>query len=216
MSVTIHSPPRVTYTIIFQGGYHLERGTSLSNCSITPDQTRPDPIVLTAPRVSVVQRTTTEAHASTMTPPNIPFWYRLWQLYLEPIAALGGTYHLHWVPEEYFSYMPATSRYTATSQIVYDQLASTYLLFAFIEGVVLRVVDDIRVWRYIVFGLALCDAGHIYAAWCEMGTEMVLSPGLWSQKDFLTNFLNVLPFVTRVAFLLGVGVKGDGKALKKA
>lgn len=111
--------------------------------------------------------------------------------------------------------MPATSQYSATSQIVYDQLASTYLLFAFIEGVLLRVVDDIKTWRWIVFGLALCDAGHIYAAWREMGTELVLSPWLWSQKDVVTNTLNVLPLLTRMAFLLGVGVRKSVQGKKR-
>ncbi|KAF1845800.1 uncharacterized protein K460DRAFT_285233 [Cucurbitaria berberidis CBS 394.84] len=151
-----------------------------------------------------------------MTPPNIPFFYRLWHLYLEPFAALGGVYHLHVVPREYISFMPSTSQYHPTSQIVYDQLASTYFLFAFIEGILLRVVDDLRVWWWIVFGLALCDAGHIYAAWSEMGTELILSPWLWSQKDVVTNVLNVLPFVTRAAFLLGLGVKSNAKGTKQA
>jgi hypothetical protein len=150
-----------------------------------------------------------------MTPRNIPWFYRLWHLYLEPVFALGGVYHLHWVPLEYLSFMPSTTSYHAGSQIVYDQLASAYLLFAFIEGVLLRVVDDIRVWKYIVFGLALCDAGHCYAAWCEMGTSMVLSPWLWSQKDVVTNILNAVPLLTRVAFLLGVGLGRDARGGKK-
>ena len=140
-----------------------------------------------------------------MTPPNIPFFYRLWHLYLEPIGALGGVYHLHFVPREYFDYMPATSQYSPQSQIVCDQLAATYLLFAWIEGVLLRVVDDVRIWKYILFGLALCDAGHIFAAWQSAGTEWIFSPWLWDGRDIVTNILNVLPLITRVAFICGVG-----------
>ncbi|KAL6709701.1 hypothetical protein ACN47E_001129 [Coniothyrium glycines] len=146
-----------------------------------------------------------------MAPRGIPFFYLLWHLYLEPLFALGGVYHLHFVPATYFTFMPAPTSYHRASQIAYDQLAATYLLFAFIEGVLMRVVDDMRTWRYIVFGLALCDAGHCYAAWCEMGTTWMVSPGEWSAKDGVTNFLNVLPLVTRVAFLLGVGVRSEGK-----
>ena len=110
--------------------------------------------------------------------------------------------------------MPSTSAYHASSQIAYDQLASTYLLFAFIEGVLLRVVDDLRTWRWIVFGLALCDAGHCYAAWCEMGTRGVLAVGEWSGKDWVTNVLNVAPLVTRGLFLVGAGM-GEGRGKKK-
>ena len=66
-----------------------------------------------------------------MAPPNTPFIYRLWHLYLEPFFALGGVYHLHWAPAQYFTFMPATSAYHPDSQIAYDQLASAYLFFAF-------------------------------------------------------------------------------------
>ncbi|KAF1943614.1 hypothetical protein EJ02DRAFT_453090 [Clathrospora elynae] len=145
-----------------------------------------------------------------MAPPKTPFIYILWHLYLEPIFALGGVYHLHWAPEEYFTFMPSTSAYTPTSQLVYDQLAACYFFFAFIQGVLLRVVNDIKTWRWIVLGLMLCDAGHCYAAWYEMGTEFVLSPWLWSQKDVVTNVLNVLPFTLRAMYLLGVGVPKTG------
>ncbi len=141
-----------------------------------------------------------------MTPPNIPFFYRLWHLYLEPIGAVGGTYHLHFVPLEYFKYMPPTSQYSAKSQIVCDQLAATYLLFAWIEAVLLRSVNDIRTWKIVLFGLALCDAGHIFAAWQDAGTDWILSPWLWDARDITTNLLNVIPFITRVAFICGVGL----------
>ncbi|KAI4945721.1 hypothetical protein J4E91_007633 [Alternaria rosae] len=90
-----------------------------------------------------------------MAPPNTPFIYLLWHLYLEPIFALGGTYHLHWAPAEYFTFMPSTSAYHPDSQIAYDQLASAYLFFAFTEGVLMRVVKDRKTWWWIVLGLIL-------------------------------------------------------------
>lgn len=140
-----------------------------------------------------------------MAPPNTPFIYLLWHLYIEPVLALGGVYHLHFAPREYFTFMPSTAGYSASSQIVYDQLASAYLFFAFVEGVLMRVVDDRRTWRYIVFGLLLCDLGHCYAAWGEMGDKVFGAEG-WRGRDGVTNSLNVAPVVVRVAYLLGVGV----------
>lgn len=106
--------------------------------------------------------------------------------------------------------MPPSTSYNPTSQIVYDQLASSYVFFAFIEGVALRVVDDLPTWRVLVFGLALCDAGHCYAAWYAMGTEGVLDWAAWRARDWVANVLNVLPLVVRGAFLMGVGM-GGGK-----
>ncbi|KAI4923068.1 uncharacterized protein J4E92_007820 [Alternaria infectoria] len=107
-----------------------------------------------------------------MAPPNTPFVYLLWHLYLEPIFALGGTYHLHWAPAEYFTFMPSTSAYHPDSQIAYDQLASAYLFFAFTEGVLMRV-------------------------------------------DVVTNSLNVLPVLVRAAYLVGLGVPGEGAESRK-
>ncbi|KAF1838603.1 hypothetical protein BDW02DRAFT_564705 [Decorospora gaudefroyi] len=127
-----------------------------------------------------------------MTPRNTPFVYVLWHLYLEPLCALAGVYQLHFMPRLYFSFMPSTSIYSSASQITYDQLASCYLFFAFIEGVLLRVVDDERIWRWIVFGLLLSDLGHCYAAWSEMGTEGILSAWAWRGKDGVTNWSTVL------------------------
>ncbi|RMZ73997.1 hypothetical protein GMOD_00004815 [Pyrenophora seminiperda CCB06] len=140
-----------------------------------------------------------------MAPPGTPFVYRLWHLYLEPVFALGGAYHLHLAPLEYFSYMPSTTAYSASSQILCDQLASAYLLFAFIEGVLLRVVDDKRTWKWILFGLILCDLGHCYAAWCAMGDDIFKAAG-WKGKDTVTNTLNIMPVLVRAAYLLGIGV----------
>lgn len=141
--------------------------------------------------------------------------YRLWHLWIEPWTALGGAYNLHWRPEQYFAFMPRTSRYSAESQIVYDQLASTYLMFAAIELVVLRAADDLRTWKALVFALAVCDVGHMYAAWVEMGTADFFSPWLWQGKDTVTMVLTVAPFLLRLALLLQVGFV-DNTDLKKA
>ncbi|USP79869.1 hypothetical protein yc1106_07143 [Curvularia clavata] len=141
-----------------------------------------------------------------MAPPNTPFIYSLWHLYLEPFFALNGAYKLHSDPKDYFSFMPSTATYSASSHIICDQLASAYLFFAFTEGVLLRVVNDKRTWRWILFGLLLCDLGHCYAAWCEMGDKVFGAEG-WRGKDGITNSLNVLPVVIRTAYLLGIGVR---------
>ncbi|XP_014561450.1 hypothetical protein COCVIDRAFT_11953 [Bipolaris victoriae FI3] len=140
-----------------------------------------------------------------MAPPNTPFIYILWNLYLEPVFALGGVYKLLFGPESYFDFMPSTATYSASSQIVCNQLAAAYILFAFVEGVLLRVVDDKRTWRWILFGLLLCDLGHCYAAWCEMGYRL-FGPEGWGGKDGVTNSLNLLPVLIRMGYLLGIGV----------
>lgn len=149
-----------------------------------------------------------------MTPPHIPLFYRILHLYLEPLFALVGVYQLHFAPALYHSFMPRSTAYNASSQIVYDQLASAYLFFATIEGVLLRTVNDLRTWRLVVAALALCDAGHCYATWCAMGTDGVLDVVAWTREEWIANVLTVLPLLTRLAFLMGVGLE-DGKPKEK-
>ncbi|KAL5122025.1 hypothetical protein ACEQ8H_000241 [Pleosporales sp. CAS-2024a] len=127
----------------------------------------------------------------------------------EPLAALGGVYHLLFTPEQYFAFMPATARYAPESRILCNQLAASYLLFAAIEVLVLRATTDVRVWRAVVRALLLCDVGHLYASWAEMGTAGLLHVRAWSGYDAFTMMTFVVPFVLRVAFLLGVGIGDD-------
>jgi hypothetical protein len=101
--------------------------------------------------------------------------------------------------------MPQTARYAAESQIVYDQLAASYLFFAVVEGLVLRTTRELRVWRAVVFALLLCDTGHLYAAWLEMGTQNMIYAWNWRGQDAATMMSFILPVVLRVAFLLNIG-----------
>jgi predicted phosphoadenosine phosphosulfate sulfurtransferase len=151
-----------------------------------------------------------------MTPPNIPLIYRIWHLWLEPVCALNGARYLHFMPDIYHKYMPVTTTWSPKTQIIYDQLAATYLLFAFNQAITLRVVPDVKTWKVLILGMAMCDAGHIYASWAEMGTRETLSPGNWRSQDWVTMVLNILPFLLRVAFVLGVGLEGSKKGKKKA
>jgi len=83
-------------------------------------------------------------------------------------------------------------------RVIFDQLAATYFLFAFNEAVVLRLTADVRVWKALLFGIACCDAVHIW------GTSQALGG------------LHVL-ISMRLAFCCGVGLGGlQGKGVKVA
>jgi hypothetical protein len=105
--------------------------------------------------------------------------------------------------------MPHTSQYKPESQIVCNQLASSYVLFALIEALVLRSTDDLKVWRAVVLALLVCDVGHIYAVWIEMSTHGLIFPWLWLQRDATTMLMSFMPFLLRAGFLLDVGFDID-------
>lgn len=121
--------------------------------------------------------------------------------------ALNGAWYLWSQPLTYHEYMPITAAWHPKSQIVYNQLAATYMLFAFNQAVTLRVVRDLFLWKVLLFGMALCDAAHMYSIWAEMGTRELFSPGNWRFGDQITMLTTVGPFFLRLAFVLGIGLK---------
>lgn len=130
--------------------------------------------------------------------------------------ALNGAKLLWCTPDAYHEYMPTTSAWSPKSQIVYDQLAATYMLFAFNQAVTLRVVHDVYIWKVLLFGMALSDAAHVYSIWAEIGTEAMLSPGRWRSHDWVTMVSTVGPLIMRLAFVLGVGLGSGRRERKKA
>jgi hypothetical protein len=140
---------------------------------------------------------------------RIPFAYRLCHLWLEPLGALNGAYLLTFNPHEYHTFMPPAAQYASTSQLIYTQLASTYVLFAVLEAIVLRLTTQLSVWKAVLFGILLCDLGHFYALWTDMSTQALSSPELWTTKGWATMLVSVVPFALRVAFMLGIGLTED-------
>ncbi|KAI0132427.1 hypothetical protein BJ170DRAFT_247941 [Xylariales sp. AK1849] len=138
---------------------------------------------------------------------KIPFLYRFVFLYFEPAGALLGSALLHFHPQPFLSAVSPTAAYTASNQVVYDMLAATYVLFAFNEAVLLRLTDDILVWRTILLGILLCDAIHLYGSWSALGTEVFWNPLMWRWED-ITNLGSLWgQGAIRVAFLCGIGLK---------
>jgi hypothetical protein len=139
--------------------------------------------------------------------PHIPFIYRLFFLYLEPVMAFNGSILCHWYPTIFLNTMSAAAQYAPSNQVIYDQLAATYVLFAFNEAVLLRTIKDLRVWKTVLVGILLCDSIHLYSMWCVMGTQVFFSPQLWRKEDWVNLALLWGPVVLRSSFLAEVGFK---------
>ncbi|KAK6079623.1 hypothetical protein SCUP234_00656 [Seiridium cupressi] len=147
---------------------------------------------------------------------DIPFVYRFVFLFFEPVAAFGGSLLLHFAPQRFLTTMSPTSVATASHQVIYDNLAATYTLFAFNEAVLLRVTNDLKIWKTVLFGILICDAIHLYASWGALGGEVFWNPLLWRGEDVVNLGSLWLQGLLRVAFVLGVGLPsraGKGKRL---
>lgn len=146
--------------------------------------------------------------------------YRLMLLHVEPFMAFYGAVMAARSPILYLSVMsPAAnlSHYNPAIRIIFDQLAGTYLLFAFNQAIVLRVAEDnLRVWRAMISGMVLCDLAHIAAtARAFGGWAALVSPAAWRGYDWV-NVVTLLGMTAlRLAFLAGWGVHEAGSPAVK-
>ncbi|KAF2112391.1 hypothetical protein BDV96DRAFT_497782 [Lophiotrema nucula] len=145
---------------------------------------------------------------------DIPFIYHFLLTWFEPFAALNGAFLCVFWPSM-FLYTFTTVKYRPDHQIMFDQLAATYIFFAFIEAVVLRITNELKVWKAIVFGILLCDVVHLYGAWGIMGTESFLNPSTWRPEEWINFSLLYGPGLLRICLLLEVGFP-KRKVAKKA
>ena len=145
-----------------------------------------------------------------MTPPiHIPWPYKFIFLYFEPFAALFGTYITLAQPIAYLQSLspkatPAT--YSALDQPIYDQLAAHLLRFAWCQAVVLRVTTDIRVWKFVLFGMFLCDVLHLYASYQILGGDVFWDPRTWRMEEWVNFVMLYGPGTLRLGVCLGVGL----------
>lgn len=142
---------------------------------------------------------------------HIPLLYRLFLLYIEPVSTVVGAIYAHFFPLIYLQLTDAASAPSSPdsiplgSRIVLSQLANLYLAFTLNEALVLRVTDDIRVWRTLLLGLLIADFGHLYSV-SPHGLEMYYRVWTWNAIDWGNLGFVYLGATTRICFLCGLGI----------
>ncbi len=149
---------------------------------------------------------------------EIPLVYRALFLYFEPLAAFGGAIQSHFLPLEFLStfLVAPPSAVSADYQIIFDQLAATYLLFAWNEAVVLRLTADLKIWKAIIFGILMCDLVHLYGSLGALGPEIFWNPALWRWQEWLNFSMLYVPGALRLSFLFGIGLGGRSTGSRKS
>ncbi|KAH6985386.1 hypothetical protein EDB80DRAFT_821918 [Ilyonectria destructans] len=138
---------------------------------------------------------------------NIPFAYRALFLYFEPVGAFVGALLLHFRPSSFLNVMAPAAKYAPDNQIIYDQLAATYTLFAFNEAIILRITNDLRVWRGILIGILVCDAIHLFGSWAALGGAVFWDPRTWMLEDWVNLVSLWGQAAVRLAFVAGIGLE---------
>ncbi|KAI4282478.1 MAG: hypothetical protein L6R38_002902 [Xanthoria sp. 2 TBL-2021] len=143
----------------------------------------------------------------------IPLIYRLFFLYIEPLASLVGAYYAFLQPQEYLrltdpSSSPIVSTPLSTS-IILQQLSNLYFLFALNEALVLRATFDIHVWRTLLFGLLVADVGHLYSV-NGLGSAIYWDVFQWNAIDWGNVAFVYAGASMRICFLAGLGMSNQG------
>ncbi|KAF2834499.1 hypothetical protein M501DRAFT_943968 [Patellaria atrata CBS 101060] len=138
---------------------------------------------------------------------SIPFFYRLFFLYIEPASTILGAYYAYFQPQIYLelthaSSAPSSSETIPTgTKVVLSQLANLYLLFTLNEGLVLRCTSDVRVWKTLLFGLLVADLGHLHSV-SPLGLSIYWTFWTWNAIDWGNIGFVYLGALTRVSFLI--------------
>lgn len=158
--------------------------------------------------------------AGTRASAVLPSWYRAVLTTIEPISTfIGGLYVL--TTRAQAQYISAYTRdavaYDPATRFLYTQMVGPWLALAFNGGVMLRLVDDLRLWRLYCVGMLLSDA--VFAHGCAQavgGWSTWLKVWEWGAADWAL-LASALPLtVVRVLVLANVGVKKeDGSAKTK-
>jgi hypothetical protein len=154
---------------------------------------------------------------------QLPIIYRLFFLFIEPIASLCGAYLAYFQPVGYLKLtdpaFPMKSLQSNESgravSIVLAQLANLYVLFAVNEALVLRSSSDVRVWKVVLFGLLLADFGHLYSV-KPLGLEIYWNVVEWNVMAWGNVGFVCAGALMRLMFLSGFGLsKGASPKSRK-
>ncbi|OJD17598.1 hypothetical protein AJ78_02297 [Emergomyces pasteurianus Ep9510] len=141
----------------------------------------------------------------------IPFAYRLWFEYVEPLTALSGAYIAYFLPATYLQMTNAPS-YTGTIQppelVVFalKQLAASFVFLGLAEALVLHFTSDLRVYRALMCAMLACDIVYLSSIRGMGGSAWYwVQPWLWDGTGWGNFGMTWIGFILRALFLYEVG-----------
>ncbi|KAL2064492.1 hypothetical protein VTL71DRAFT_4986 [Oculimacula yallundae] len=154
------------------------------------------------------------------TPPSIThiaLIYRIYFLYWEPIGACIGAFLNITNPARTLRAtlpLPVTLTLTTPSDPIIHvspllrmhliMIASLYILFAIMIGIVLRLTRQKSIWLAVLSAMVCTDIGHLYGIW-ELAPGRFFEVASWNFDEW-TNYGTLFAGMgLRIAFLMGFG-----------
>src|ERR1700731_4791146 len=146
-------------------------------------------------------------------PSAIPFFpYRLFFLYVEPIASLVGAYYAAFRPVEYLAMLtfssvssPGPGPFSTETHMALAQLGNLYLVFALFERFVLAGAPSTTTWRHLLLCMLIADFGHL-ATMAPLGAGVYWRVWEWNAMCWGSLGFVYLGAALRTCFLLGIGL----------
>ncbi|CEH16274.1 hypothetical protein CBOM_06132 [Ceraceosorus bombacis] len=154
--------------------------------------------------------TLTSAHSSHQDDP-IAKIYRITFNWIEPVAAFLGAMAAIFAPKLLAPATPnAFKAYDERMRPIFAQIGGGWLIMVFNDFVTLRIFPrNILVWRCIL-GAGICsDVVYIAVIIWDLGWQRFSNPTFWTWEDAFTIISTIGPFLLKIAFQLGIGVKQE-------
>jgi len=138
---------------------------------------------------------------------DIPTFYRIFFLYIDPLICLSGIYVLFFDHATYLaSGVPHAITVDAIDPLTQYLLAAlgSYALCIFgIQVLLLRQFPDIKIWRIVMFSILMTDLGLLYGVYA-VDPQGFWDIGRWTSGDWTNNGILCTVIGIRSCFLLGV------------
>lgn len=146
--------------------------------------------------------------------PKIHTFYHVWFKWVDPLVLVPTIFALIFTPEMILdAFVPASiTGYNPDQGFLFHQLAAMFAFIGMMLGGLLRISDDIKVWRGVIWGVLVVDIAMLGSLYASLKQQDRLHMEAMRSGDWGNIVFTVLVSAIRMSFLAGVGVEDEGKS----
>jgi hypothetical protein len=148
--------------------------------------------------------------------PKVPHFYRIFFTWLDPLICVWGAYMDFFDPRLVLSSHIPNPTADIGHAMILRQRGGGMLNFGFISAFLLRHTTDLKAWRIVQVADLFVDIAYFWAVYGALSAQQRLDPGTWRAEDWGSIAITGTATVTRVLFLLGIGLGRSEKSRKRA
>jgi len=147
---------------------------------------------------------------------SIPLFYRFYFLWSDPLVCLWAVYMNFFTPAFVVNAFvpPSIPSHDPLNDFLLQQFGGSLLMLAFLDIVLLRYSKDVTVWKILEGATLLYDLVMLWSVYDALGKQGRLGLDGIRGEDWGGIGITGLAVVVRSAFLLNVGMRGNGKGGK--